>query len=246
MGNQKGAALLIAMVAAVILTLLGLSLVLTSSQEFEVSNEFASHEQAIAIADGALNQVKNELRGQSLSAILSQDNQQMVPKFASYDHEIMLAEAGTFASRNPITPLEARNIDFSGNPSLYGTRPVNGLLTDPMGEEFGTGLYFAKLSDNDDGDGNPYDDAFDYQGMIMVVGDGEVEFGGANKVLIGGLYVARIEDQGGIPSFEETAFTLGGNSDFYYSSSMIAMATSLLPLTTLSWREITPDIEPVE
>jgi hypothetical protein len=91
-----------------------------------------------------------------------------------------------------------------------------------------------------------YSGSFDYQGMILVVGEGEADFGGANKSVIGGLYVARIENNGGTPSFGEPSFTLGGNSNFYYSSSMIDLANTLLPLTTVSWREITPDIEPVE
>ncbi|MEE8586378.1 MAG: hypothetical protein V3T83_16150, partial [Acidobacteriota bacterium] len=91
-----------------------------------------------------------------------------------------------------------------------------------------------------------YSGSFDYKGMIMVVGEGDVEFSGANKSVIGGLYVAKIENQGGTPSFGNPTFTLGGNSNFYYSSSMIDLANNLLPFTTISWREITPEIEPVE
>ncbi|GAB4234044.1 MAG: hypothetical protein Kow00109_06980 [Acidobacteriota bacterium] len=90
-----------------------------------------------------------------------------------------------------------------------------------------------------------YHGAFSYNGLILVVGDGEVELGGANKSVVGGIYVARIE-QGdtGSPVFGTARFTLGGNSNVYFRGSSIRLAVNLLPLKMLSWREITPEISP--
>ena len=59
-------------------------------------------------------------------------------------------------------------------------------------------------------------------------------------------FLAKIEDQSGSPSFGSPSFTLAGNTNFYFNTDFMRMASSLLPLQTLSWREITPDIEPAE
>lgn len=90
-----------------------------------------------------------------------------------------------------------------------------------------------------------YEGAFNYNGLILVVGEGEVAFGGANKSLIGGLYVARVTENGdGEYEFEPPTIEVAGNTNFYYRSSSVRMGLSLFPMKTLVWREITPEIEP--
>lgn len=112
---------------------------------------------------------------------------------------------------------------------------VNGDL-DLAGNGDGCGILIVK--------GNlDYSGGFNYDGLIMVVGEGSVNVGGANKSIIGGLYLARLEqDQNGNPTFGAPSFTLGGNSNFYFRGESIRMAMNLLPLKQLGWREITPEI----
>ncbi len=53
------------------------------------------------------------------------------------------------------------HIDYASPPTAIGTRTINGLLTAPGGVSVGTGRYFARLTDNDDGDGLPLVDTDD-------------------------------------------------------------------------------------
>lgn len=90
-----------------------------------------------------------------------------------------------------------------------------------------------------------YQGAFDYDGLVLVLGEGSVSLGGANKSITGGVLVANlIENNDGTHSFGESSFSLNGNSDFFFDSTNIRMAVNLLPMKTLMWREITPEIEP--
>jgi len=90
-----------------------------------------------------------------------------------------------------------------------------------------------------------YNGAFNYNGLILVIGDGKVDFGGANKSVVGGIYVARVETgPDGEPVFGTPSFTLGGSSKFFFRGDSIRMAVNLLPLRTISWREITPELDP--
>lgn len=90
-----------------------------------------------------------------------------------------------------------------------------------------------------------YQGAFNFNGLILVLGEGVADVGGANKSVVGGMFVANIEeDEEGNPSFGTARFTLSGNSNFFYRGASIRMAVSLLPLKMLSWREITAEIMP--
>ncbi len=91
-----------------------------------------------------------------------------------------------------------------------------------------------------------YRGAFDYDGLVLVVGNGSVEMSGANKNLVGGMLIAHTVENGGGYSFADALFDLRGNSNILYDGEKIGMALSQLPLETVSWREITPEIEPAE
>ena len=145
--NEKGAALLFAVVISVLLMALGLSLTLSSLSEFSMSNEFESHEQSLLIADAGLNASETFLRGRDLSDVLSEPIS--TPTFFS---------SGPADPRNPMTLVEARNVDYYNLPSATGSVQLAGLLTPPLGVQLGRGRYFARVSDNDDGDGNPFMD----------------------------------------------------------------------------------------
>jgi hypothetical protein len=178
MRSQRGIALLVAIVMAVLLSLLGLSLTSSSMSESSMGREFENHERALAVAEAGLNQSKAALRGKDLSALLAQATQ--VPQYVSYPEPA----PGSFAFRNPLAPIEARNIDFESPPGSVGTRNVAGLLTPATGTAVGSGIYFARLTDNGDeaplgmGD-DPYAD-LDNTVYLRVVG---IVRGGISEVV---------------------------------------------------------------
>lgn len=147
MRNQRGVALVVALILAVLLSLLALSVTFSSLREVATSTEFENHEKALLVADAGFNEVKQKLRGQDLSQILK--TAATVPLYVS-------AAAPTWptAVRMPVLPIDARNIDFESPPGSTGGRAVTGLLTPPLGWDIGTGSYagryFAKLTDNED------------------------------------------------------------------------------------------------
>lgn len=142
--KEKGMALLIAILVAVLLTLIGLSLTRSAMTEYTMSSEFEAHERALIIADAAFNLTKDGLRGRDLSTPLSTPTQ--VPTYLQYD----APATGSSEERNPLDPYEARNIDFEHTPVPIGSRTTYGFLTPASGVAMGTGRYFARLSDNSD------------------------------------------------------------------------------------------------
>jgi hypothetical protein len=443
-------ALLFAVVLSLLLAVLGLGLTYFSIAEFTVGNEFESHQRAFAVADGGYSLMKDSLRGRDLTTVLS--TYTTVPEYV----DLTAAAAGTAPYRNPIYPIDARNIDFRNPPTPVGSINVNGLLTPTGGIPLGSGYFFARISDNSDGDndfeidqdytiflrvvgvhpgplaeissyggsaknsvsivealmkrdftfdmgaplsiagpdvtpifegasfsiagdeehpgvsvfyddpnggdagrtsqslndvllknqvsnvtgaegdfgstgpsirddtqvirdsGNPdsynvlnpswlasfvmkvaaaadqefpggtvldggtielgteanpqitycdgdlriagggtgygilvvtgalqYEGAFDFEGLILVLGAGELDMGGVNKSIVGGMFIANLAETDGSYDFGVANVAIRGRSNFLFDSTSIRMAINLLPLKTLMWREITPDIEPV-
>ena len=82
--------------------------------------------------------------------------------------------------------------------------------------------------------------------MILVVGDGDFDMSGSNVGILGGLIVAKTSYDAGTDtwSYGIPAFTVAGNSNFYFQSTGVGMGFGLLPIRKLSWREVYPEIEP--
>lgn len=469
-GNERGAALIMALIFSLLLLVLGLGITLVSTADVTAGEDMIAHQQALFIAESGLSEMQRSLRGRDITELLNTTGS--LPVFLG---------TGPASDRDPVDLLDARSIDYTNPPAPRQTLVVNGLMTPGLGVAFQGGRYFARISDNDDGDGdlltdsdskfyirvvgihpclpqetvvagarlrnavavvealfhrdlslivsapfmvggpwaeparnrffdgnsfnldgydhshlsldeilrgnhrhdpdhaqaglsvvnddpeagdgsalleylydslsrNQYDNiegaagpygsepamrddtttlrnseyedatnlmnagflasfvrrikavadivypdgtrlsggqvelgteaepkivlaegdlslsgngsgcgllivmgrleyhgAFSYNGLILVVGNGEVELGGANKSIVGGIYVARIEqDDSGTPVFGTAQFTLGGNSNVYFRGSSIRLAVNLLPLKMLSWREVTPELEPAE
>ncbi|RPI27034.1 MAG: hypothetical protein EHM61_09890 [Acidobacteria bacterium] len=149
MRNERGMAMLIALVVAVLLSFLCLSMTFSSLQDFQISTEFENHEKALLIADAGYNKAKEDLRGNIIDQLLAQPGTINV-----YNADTTLE---AWATRNPVSPIDARNLDFSGAlPSglTVTSVPVTGLLTSPTGTEIAGGRYFAKLTDNAEADGD--------------------------------------------------------------------------------------------
>ncbi|MDA2930502.1 hypothetical protein MYX84_11245 [Acidobacteria bacterium AH-259-O06] len=103
------------------------------------------------IAEAGVNLLKDTFRGSDISTILAPTT--AVPRYINYPEPTPGTDASTYFSRNPLAPLEAMNVDFENLPQQIGTRTVNGFLTPAEGVPFGTGgRYWAKTTDNEDGD----------------------------------------------------------------------------------------------
>ncbi|RPJ59873.1 MAG: hypothetical protein EHM23_12590 [Acidobacteria bacterium] len=180
MRNQRGIALVVALILAVLMSLLALSLTFSSMKEAATSNEFENHEKALLVADAGFNEVKQMLRGRNLDQILrtSASVPQYVPNPSSWPTAV----------RMPVLPIDARNIDFDSPPSSTSGRTVTGLMTPPLGRLITTsaysGRYFAKLTDNEDEGpwGLPNDPSTDHDGFVYlrVVGIQRGHFGEVN------------------------------------------------------------------
>jgi len=148
MRTERGIALLVALIIAILLSLIALVLTFSSMKEFATSSEFERHEKALLVTDAGLNEVKQALRGRNLDQLLQ--GSASVPRYVSTG-SITWPTAG----RMPVLPIDARNVDFESTlPGSVGSRTVRGLLT-PVGGQAVTagpyaGRYFAKLTDNED------------------------------------------------------------------------------------------------
>ncbi len=161
--SEKGMALIFAIIISLFLTVLGLGLTMFSLTEFSAGREYESHQRAFAIADGGYNLMKGTLQGQDLTTLLTTSTD--IPEYINS----AAAAGGIPPYRNPVYPLDARNIDYLNPPEPIGTISIPGLLTPPSGAILGPGYFFARISDNDDGDSDDTLDS-DYTVYLRVVG----------------------------------------------------------------------------
>lgn len=158
MRNEKGSVLIFALVLTAILMVLGLGLTMSSLGDFTMTQEFEARERALANAENGLAAVQGQLRGNALDTVLSQTS--TVSLFTG---------TPPVSPRDPVAVYEARNVDYSRLPSPLGSVSLAGLLTPATGTTVGRGRYFARVSDNDDGDGDPLMDS-DGRVFIRVAG----------------------------------------------------------------------------
>ena len=150
--EERGFALLVMLICSTLFMLLGLSLTFSSMTEFRTSNEFEAREKSLLIADAGFNLTQGIFRGNTLTSLLASATD--VNQYPNFPVPTGTTELSYF-NRNPLSPVEAIQIDYTSPPAAIGTRTINGLLTAPQGVPVGTGRYFARLTDNDDGDGDP-------------------------------------------------------------------------------------------
>jgi hypothetical protein len=147
MEKQRGVALLVTIIVAILLSLLGLTMTFNAMKGVSTAGEFESHEKALMVADAGLNLMKGYLRGKDLSALLKE--QAAVPQY------VASSSASTeWLRRMPIFTIEARNVNYEALPAPVGSRTVSGFLTPVTGQlvtvESYSGRFFAKLTDNHD------------------------------------------------------------------------------------------------
>jgi len=86
--------------------------------------------------------------------------------------------------------------------------------------------------------------ALTFNGLILVIGEGEVDGSGLNIGINGGMFVANLTLVNGVPTFGTPKFTWRGNSNIRINSQTIQMGMDLMPPEQIGWREITSIIDP--
>ncbi len=217
--DERGMALLLVVVCSTLFMLLGLSLTFSSMTDFRTSTEFEAREKALLIADGGFNLTQAIFRGNDLTTLLSTAT--AVNQYLNFPVPTGTTELSYF-NRNPLSPVEAMHIDYASPPAPIGTRTIHGLLTPPEGVPMGAGRYFARVTDNDDGDGDPLVDSDDVV-ILRVMG---VHRGAATEGSVYGTHI-----QNAIATIETTlkrdttlafdeAFTIyGPNVDITYNGN---------------------------
>ena len=163
-GDDRGNALLAALMVSMLLAVLALSMSSNILTDFSMSNDLESQKRALQTADSGNSVLKTSLLGLDLSATLQATT--VVPRYINYTEPTPGTDADNYFQRNPLAPLEAMNVDFENLPSPIGTRNATGFLTPAGGVSLGSGArYFAKITDNDDGDG---DLTIDVDGIIFL------------------------------------------------------------------------------
>jgi hypothetical protein len=129
--------------------------------------------------------------------------------------------------------------DPSKSPNDPGQRPktiyVNGDLS-CSGNMSGGGLLVVtgKLSGNG---------RFVWNGLILVIGKGDVDLGGWNIGLDGGMFVAKLTNNG-TPAFDTPLVTMAGNSNITINSNDISMGVRQVAPVQLGYREINSMMDP--
>ena len=162
--EDRGSALLAVLMVSMLLAVLALSMSSNIMTDFSMSHDLESQKRALQTADSGNNVLKNNLQGLDLSATLQATI--VVPRYINYPEPTPGTDADNYFQRNPLAPLEAMNVDFENLPTPIGTRNATGLLTPAGGVSLGSGArYFAKITDNDDGDG---DLTTDVDGIVIL------------------------------------------------------------------------------
>jgi hypothetical protein len=188
--GEEGIAVLLAIIALSLLSLVGLLMMLSASTDLRISDNSESQIRANAAAIAGLNHARVLLRGLDL------DQQLKGPDGAYESNGPYLAQAKTFGFRNPIPWTVARalnichpEVDLAGmsDDGLLNTGYIGGMIGSSMipisglaqmaDDPNGSGTiilsrYFVKISDNNGAstelEGDPSDDPFhDGDGIVI-------------------------------------------------------------------------------
>jgi len=176
--QEEGIALLIAVIALSVFSLLGLYIGVASTTEVRISENYESHVQADLAARAGLNHARDLIRGLRFNDLLQGPDVDAPPP-GTYPSTL----SGQYAFRNWVDWSTARSLNMLNPPSDVGGPRHEGLFnTGKVGTTPGTPLipatgvaftapnpygpgtvitarYFVKVTDNDDGDGDPFTDS---------------------------------------------------------------------------------------
>ena len=85
--------------------------------------------------------------------------------------------------------------------------------------------------------------AFVFRGIILILGAGELECGGASRIS-GAVYMAHIGASGGVSVWDVPKLTVRDDSRIVYDPNLVRIAVRLIPPLQKSFREITRIIDP--
>jgi len=88
------------------------------------------------------------------------------------------------------------------------------------------------------------DAGFRYDGLILVIGAGRASVSGFGTGISGGLYLVQVADSGGAISFGTPSFSISGSSYIKADASALSMAIGLIPVSQISFREVTSSMDP--
>ena len=83
-----------------------------------------------------------------------------------------------------------------------------------------------------------------WNGLILVIGEGNLDMSGWNLGVYGGLFVAKLDNNSGTISFGTPLVTIAGNSNIEIHSENIRMGMRLIAAEQLGYREIHGLIDP--
>ncbi len=212
--QQEGLAVLIAVMALSVFSLIGLYLSLNATTEVRISENYESHQQADLAARAGLNHARELIQGLQLNALLKRSDG--TSTLSDYPSTL----SGKYAFRNSVDWSRARSLNILDPTSdvsnlldygLFKTGdgtvlvPATGVaLTAPAPDGSGTvttARYFLKVTDNDDGDADPFTDS---DGIVVVRSTGVArtirETGGPARANSVAVYESK---------FKELPFALG-------------------------------------
>jgi hypothetical protein len=85
---------------------------------------------------------------------------------------------------------------------------------------------------------------FKYDGLILVIGAGNACLSGFDTGILGGLYVVQVVHAGGISGFGIPSFSISGSSYVRANAQAVGMAIGLIPVSQISFREVTNSMDP--
>ncbi len=84
-----------------------------------------------------------------------------------------------------------------------------------------------------------------WNGLIFVIGKGDVNFSGMNVAITGGLYVVNVQpDATGVLQFGTPKYTMAGNSQFLVNGNTTKMMITMIPSKQTSFRKVTGMTDP--
>ncbi len=86
---------------------------------------------------------------------------------------------------------------------------------------------------------------FNFDGLILILGEGDLNFSGLNVGINGGIFIANLqEEEDGSVTFGTPKITIAGRSVINVHANSLSVARRLLPLQQLGQREITSRTDP--
>ncbi len=85
---------------------------------------------------------------------------------------------------------------------------------------------------------------FQFNGIVLLIGAGELEIVGAASAINGGVYLAGLSNASGTKSWQTPRFSIGGTSRLRFNQQAVDMGVRLMPPLQQGFREIVSTLDP--